>query len=150
MNVVPRNEYKSSVSSTGDALRSGAAGAPLATQMNGRHPLEQRVAKWEETQRKRQWEQYRQVFGVAEPMRRKMELSIVEATDFHPARNDGAPTASHQGSMHRDILLNKGRRGHVGRKFICGEGQGDGAMQGPAALARAGTIHAQFESRLGL
>lgn len=112
MNVVPTPDYKSSVSTDQkqettsnalptlpDTLRQQEGGAvPISSQLNDRHPLQSRLQNWEETQRNRQLEQYRQIFGIAEPMKRVMELEIVDRTDFNPLN---------QSSLHRDILLNK-------------------------------------------
>ena len=118
MNIVPPSNFKSNIStadegtiisnavpSLPDTFRQQQGGSvPLNTQLNDRHPLENRVKNWEETQQKRQLEQYRQLFGVAEPMKRVMELKIVEQTDFNPLSNI---TSSATSSLHRDILLNK-------------------------------------------
>lgn len=112
MNVVPPTDYKTSVSTADskqssshalealpDTFRQQEGGAiPLSSQLNDRHPLESRLQNWEQTQRSRQLEQYRQIFGIAEPMKRVMELEIVDRTDFNPLN---------QSSLHRDILLNK-------------------------------------------
>lgn len=111
MNVVPQSNFKSAVSSDQDqqhrsnavpslpdTLRQQAGGAvPLSSQMGHQHPLQSRVEGWEATQRARQLEQYRQVFGIAEPMKREMELQIVERTDFNPLRREAH-------SLHEDIL----------------------------------------------
>ncbi|CAI4271684.1 BAF_collapsed_G0003690.mRNA.1.CDS.1 [Saccharomyces cerevisiae] len=113
MNIVPQDTFKSQVStdqdksvlssavpSLPDTLRQQEGGAvPLSTQLNDRHPLESTLKNWETTQRKRQMEQYRQIFGIAEPMKRTMEMEIVNRTDFNPFSTNG--------SIHRDILLNK-------------------------------------------
>jgi proteasome maturation protein len=109
MNIVPQDTFKSQVStdqdksvlssavpSLPDTLRQQEGGAvPLSTQLNDRHPLESTLKNWETTQRQRQMEQYRQIFGIAEPMKRE----IVNRTDFNPLSTNG--------SIHRDILLNK-------------------------------------------
>ena len=114
MNVIPNSNFKSTVSSDQDTqhrsnaipalpdtLRQQAGGAvPLSSQMGNNHPLQARVEGWEETQRARQLEQYRQLFGIAEPMKRVMELEIVERTDFNPL-------STNQDSLHKDILLGK-------------------------------------------
>lgn len=112
MNIVPPSNFKSSISTdqdqktTSNAIKTlpdtfrqqeGAA-VPMTTQLNDRHPLESRLQNWEETQRNRQLEQYRQIFGIAEPMKRVMELEIVNRTDFNPLNHS---------SLHADILLNK-------------------------------------------
>lgn len=116
MSIVPKNSYKTSVSSVGDEqLASNAAPAlsdrlrpqnggstPLSSQVNGKHPLEQRLKNWDQTQHERNLQQYRQVFGVAEPLKREMELQIVENTDFNPLAS-----CANTSSLHRDILLNK-------------------------------------------
>lgn len=110
MNIVPQDNYRSSIStqqskinsnaipSLPDTFRNQLAARPLNTQLNDRHPLEGRITNWEETQYKRQLEQYRQIFGVAEPIKRVMELKIVEQSDFNPLNST---------NIHRDILLNK-------------------------------------------
>lgn len=112
MNIAPSSSYKTSISTADrketssnalaalpDTFRRQEGGAvPLSSQLSDRHPLEARLQNWEQTQRNRQLEQYRQIFGVAEPMKRVMELEIVERTDFNPLN---------QTSLHRDILLNK-------------------------------------------
>lgn len=46
-------------------------------------------------------EQYRRVFGSAEPIKREMDLQIVQSTDFVPSVLGGSS------NVHRDILLNK-------------------------------------------
>lgn len=112
MNVVPESNFRTTVStdqspetvsnalrSLPDTLRQQEGGAvPLSSQLNDRHPLENRLQNWDATQRNRQLEQYRQIFGIAEPTKRAMELELVERTDFNPLN---------QSSLHRDILLNK-------------------------------------------
>ncbi|CDO95188.1 unnamed protein product [Kluyveromyces dobzhanskii CBS 2104] len=111
MNIVPNQNFKSTVAtdkssdhqsnavaSLPDVFRDQVGARPLNTQLNDRHPLEARVRNWDETQRKRQLEQYRQIFGIAEPMKRVMELKLVESSDFNPLN---------QSNLHRDILMNK-------------------------------------------
>lgn len=73
----------------------------IASQVNGRHPLEQRVQNWEQQQQALKMEQYRRLFGQAEPIRREMDLQIVSSTDFVPQVLGGSS------NVHRDILLNK-------------------------------------------
>ncbi|CCC68274.1 hypothetical protein NCAS_0B01900 [Naumovozyma castellii] len=117
MNVVPPSNFQSTVATDKntevtsiathgalpDTLRQQQGGAvPLASQLNDRHPLQNRVTNWDQNEHKRQLEQYRQIFGIAAPMKREMELQIVDKTDFNPL-SQGA-TAS---SIHHDILLNK-------------------------------------------
>lgn len=112
MNVIPSSGFQSTVSTDQDKLHQSNAvsslpdtfrqqeggAVPLSSQLNDRHPLMMRVQSWEQTQRERQLEQYRQVFGIAEPMKRVMELEIVQNTDFNPLNSS---------NIHQDILLNK-------------------------------------------
>lgn len=113
MRIVPDNNQQSSVSTTtfGEVAQSAPAlqdtfkaqQGPLsiASQLNNRHPLEGRVQNWEDTQHNTRLEMYRRVFGAGEPIKRTMELNIIEASDFRPAVLGGAD------SMHKDILLNR-------------------------------------------
>ena len=116
MNIVPPRNFPSAVStdndhqnlsnavkSLPDTFRQQQGGAlPLSTQLNDRHPLESHLQRWEDTQYRRQLEQYRQVFGIAEPMKRVMELELVKSTDFNPLSD-----ITQNSSIHRDILMNK-------------------------------------------
>src|ERR1700678_1730714 len=49
------------------------------------HPLESRLKKWEETQDALKMEGYRRTFGIAEPIRRGMELKITREGEWRPA-----------------------------------------------------------------
>ncbi|CCH59275.1 hypothetical protein TBLA_0B04380 [Henningerozyma blattae CBS 6284] len=122
MNIVPQNNNLSSINSTSttesnkqttkeqtaaklfslpDRLRDNQGGAvPLTTQLNDRHPLEARLNNWEDTQFNRQMNQYRQIFGISEPMKKIMDLKLVENTHFNPLNNNAQ-------NIHKDILLNK-------------------------------------------
>ena len=73
----------------------------MASKINNRHPLEARISGWEQTQHETKLETYRRVFGSGEPIKRTMELEIVDATDYKPSVLGGSD------SMHRDILMNK-------------------------------------------
>lgn len=84
-----------------DTLRAQEGPLNIASKLNNRHPLESRIQNWEKTQQDTRMETYRRVFGAGEPIRRTMELNIVEATDFKPLVLGGSDT------LHRDILLNR-------------------------------------------
>lgn len=113
MRLVPENKQLSSVNTTAfgevsentpalqDTLRAQKGPLNIASQINDRHPLELRIQNWESTQSDTRLEMYRRVFGAGEPIKRAMELSIIDATDFKPQILGGPD------SMHRDILLNK-------------------------------------------
>jgi proteasome maturation protein len=99
-----------------DTLRSrlGATSAPsnLSTsstpkpQLQSSHPLEARLVQWRETQDKLKMEMLRRQFGIAEPIRRGMELKIAKEGEWRPAVLGGAS------GVHRDIL--EGRDTEIG------------------------------------
>ncbi|RCI09344.1 hypothetical protein L249_3695 [Ophiocordyceps polyrhachis-furcata BCC 54312] len=63
------------------------------------HPLEARLRKWEATQHELRMASLRRTFGIAEPVRREMELKMVRKGDWRPAElRSGLP------SVHEDIL----------------------------------------------
>ncbi|CUM64651.1 uncharacterized protein PRCAT00002260001 [Priceomyces carsonii] len=113
MRVVPEESKATSISSTSfgepashapglqDILKSQEGPLNLASKINGRHPLESRIENWEKTQHETKLDSYRRIFGAGEPIKRTMELEIVDATDFKPSVLGGPD------SMHKDILLNK-------------------------------------------
>ena len=47
-----------------------------ANKLNVKHPLEDRLKGWEEQQERMRMEGLRRVFGIAEPVRRGMEMRI--------------------------------------------------------------------------
>ena len=146
MSIVPKGHQDrvstsqgvtSNAASLPDTLRMQEGGAvPLSSQLNDRHPLMHRVQNWEETQHRRQLEQYRYIFGLAEPMRRMMEIGIVDATDFNPVSQG-------QSSIHRDILMNK--ETSVDWEDIYPENNGllSGNMVGD-------DVHTQIERKVGI
>lgn len=84
-----------------DALRTQQGPLNIASKLNNRHPLESRVQNWDATQQETKLEMYRRVFGAGEPIKRTMELNIVDMTDCKPEVLGGSDT------LHRDILLNR-------------------------------------------
>lgn len=113
LRIVPESSQPSAVDSTKfgegapsapgiqDILRSDEGPLSIGSKINNRHPLENRIQNWETTQHELKLEQYRRIFGAAEPIKRTMELKIVEQTDFVPNSLGNAS------NVHRDILLNK-------------------------------------------
>lgn len=71
--------------------------APAAQAVSGAHPLEHRVCNWDQAQQDAKFDAYRRNFGAAEPIRRTMELKIV----------DHNPSPFQSGNLHADILRNK-------------------------------------------
>jgi proteasome maturation protein len=79
---------------------SGSSGP--ATQVDSAHPLEARLKAWEATQESMRMESLRRTFGIAEPVRRGMELKIVRGGEWRPAVLGGG--AGGLPSVHEDIL----------------------------------------------
>ncbi|KAI1775700.1 proteasome maturation factor UMP1 [Hypoxylon cercidicola] len=76
------------------ASSSSAAAAPVS-----RHPLEARLKAWESTQENVRMESLRRTFGMAEPIRRGMELKITREGEWRPLALGGGKR-----SVHEDIL----------------------------------------------
>ncbi|KAL1977379.1 hypothetical protein VTN31DRAFT_238 [Thermomyces dupontii] len=69
------------------------------------HPLEARLKQWRATQDALKMETLRRTFGMAEPIRRQMELKIVRDSEFRPMVLGGGRSSS----VHEDILVIGGR-----------------------------------------
>jgi proteasome maturation protein len=86
-----------------DTLRYGVGPTPshltTTSTPSSRHPLEARLKAWETTQESVRMESLRKTFGMAEPIRRGMELKVVASGEWRPvALGGGVP------SVHEDIL----------------------------------------------
>merc|ERR1711939_539688 len=68
------------------------------------HPLESRLAKWRTQQESLKMELLRRQFGIAEPVKRQMELGIVRAGEWQPACLGGVTNGA---SVHADILAGR-------------------------------------------
>ncbi|GAP87359.2 putative proteasome maturation factor [Rosellinia necatrix] len=103
-----------------DVLRQGlnpAATAPAPASASSstppapvsRHPLEARLRAWEATQESLRMESLRRTFGMAEPIRRGMELKITREGSWRPACLGGrpGPTGVGSASVHEDILMGR-------------------------------------------
>ncbi|KAH0597380.1 hypothetical protein MHUMG1_04758 [Metarhizium humberi] len=117
MRIVPANSNPESFTHTShtssapsapgvhDTLRHGVGQSPYdaaANKPSSAHPLEARLKNWEATQEAVRMESLRRTFGIAEPVRRGMELKIVRDGEWRPlALGNGLA------SVHEDIL--KGR-----------------------------------------
>ncbi|CAK3927103.1 proteasome maturation factor UMP1 [Lecanosticta acicola] len=71
-----------------------------STSIASAHPLESRLANWRSQQEALKMELLRRQFGIAEPVKRQMELAIVRAGEWQPAALGGRGTAG----LHADIL----------------------------------------------
>ncbi|ODV59840.1 Ump1p [Ascoidea rubescens DSM 1968] len=112
LRIIPENSQLSSINNQeggessysapglNDLFKNGGPSS-LSDKINDRHPLENQIKNWESTQLDLKMEQYRRLFGLAEPLKRTMELEIVNRIDFRPEILGGTS------NLHRDILLNK-------------------------------------------
>ncbi|CAG8955676.1 hypothetical protein HYFRA_00010941 [Hymenoscyphus fraxineus] len=86
-----------------DTLRAGVGpttSTSLTSAPDSSHPLESRLKNWEATQEALKMEGLRRTFGIAEPIRRGMELKVVRDGSWRPAVLGG----SARGGVHEDIL----------------------------------------------
>lgn len=88
-----------------DTLRAGVGPDPFASAKDSAepasaHPLESRLKRWESTQENMRMEVLRKTYGVAEPIRRGMELKITQQGEWRPMALGGGSSAS----VHEDIL----------------------------------------------
>ncbi|ORY13694.1 integral membrane protein DUF92-domain-containing protein [Clohesyomyces aquaticus] len=93
-----------SASSTSSTTTTTSSNQPI--QLSSAHPLEARLVQWRQTQDKLKMEMLRRQFGIAEPVRRGMELKITGAGEWRPQMLGGAS------GVHRDIL--EGRDTEIG------------------------------------
>ncbi|KAJ4367645.1 hypothetical protein N0V83_007230 [Neocucurbitaria cava] len=90
--------------STAPSVSTSSSTAPIALQ--SAHPLEARLTQWRDTQDRLKMEMLRRQFGIAEPVRRGMELKIATAGEWRPAALGGSS------GVHKDIL--EGRDCEIG------------------------------------
>ncbi|TQS31433.1 hypothetical protein Golomagni_08283, partial [Golovinomyces magnicellulatus] len=87
-----------------DTLRHGVGPAVQNTDSPASaHPLEARLKSWEATQEALRMESLKRTFGMAEPIRRGMELKIVRDGEWRPMALGGSGLRS----VHEDILQGK-------------------------------------------
>ena len=95
---------RSRLAQTSTPATASTSSKPL--ELQSAHPLEARLVQWRETQDKLKMEMLRRQFGIAEPIRRGMELKTVREGEWKPAVLGGSA------GVHRDIL--EGRDCEVG------------------------------------
>lgn len=111
LRIVPQHSNPSSHAHTSsapsapsihDTLRHGIGPSPLdaaASRPASAHPLEARLRAWEATHDALRMHSLRRTFGIAEPVRRAMELKMVRDGEWRPmALGPALP------SVHEDIL----------------------------------------------
>jgi proteasome maturation protein len=117
LRIVPEQSHESSFSHLGertkgapsapglhDTLRAGVGPSPLsADKPASAHPLESRLKAWEATQQNLRMEMLRRTYGIAEPVRRGMELKITRDGNWRPMALGGGG----MGSVHEEILTGR-------------------------------------------
>ncbi|KAF2217333.1 hypothetical protein CERZMDRAFT_89808 [Cercospora zeae-maydis SCOH1-5] len=93
---------RSNLSLSTPAPKTTASGSNPTLQSS--HPLENRLANWRAQQDTLKNELLRRQFGIAEPVKRQMELAIVRAGEWRP-KVLGAGTAG--SGLHADILMGR-------------------------------------------
>jgi proteasome maturation protein len=104
----------------------------VASRINGQHPLQTRLSKYDDAQNEIRMENIRRVVGPGEAIRRTMELEFVKKTGYIP-NIMGGPSRVHQ-----DILENRETR--VDWEDIYKEEQG---------ISNLG-LHSEMRKRMGL
>lgn len=99
MNVVPPTSSAHIETPLGADI--SAVPQPAAQNFNGSHPLEQRVANWRANEEAFKMQLLQRSQGAAEPIRRQMEIQLVEKSTFVP-EIVGGPS-----NLHLDILRNQ-------------------------------------------
>ncbi|UNI21662.1 hypothetical protein JDV02_007634 [Purpureocillium takamizusanense] len=138
MRIVPSSAHASSFSHTAshtssapsapgvhDTFRHGVGPSPhdaAAGKPASAHPLEARLKGWEATQEALRMESLRRTFGIAEPVRRGMELKMVREGEWRPIALGGGLPSVHEDILHgrddmiswEDIFTGEETRGVVG------------------------------------
>ncbi|MCJ1358183.1 MAG: hypothetical protein MMC33_008181 [Icmadophila ericetorum] len=81
----------------------GCNSTPLPP-LTSSHPLEARLARWRSTQESLKMAGLRRTFGIAEPVRRGMELKIVREGEWRPVCLGGSA------GVHGDVLEGRDER----------------------------------------
>jgi proteasome maturation protein len=105
-------------SETNAPVSSASGSSIAAAPIDSAHPLEARLKAWQATQESLRMESLRRTFGIAEPVRRGMELKIVRDGEWRPAVLGGG--AGGLPSVHEDIL--RGRDESVTWEDVYGGG----------------------------
>ncbi|KAK4158241.1 proteasome maturation factor UMP1 [Chaetomidium leptoderma] len=88
-----------------DTLRAGVGPSAFAADKPASgHPLEARLKSWEATRDALRMETLRRAYGVAEPVRRQMELKITRDGQWKPMALGGLNSSGGLGSVHEEIL----------------------------------------------
>ncbi|KAK3319214.1 proteasome maturation factor UMP1 [Apodospora peruviana] len=86
-----------------DTLRAGVGPSPHDTSSSvSAHPLEARLKAWEATRESLRMETLRRAYGMAEPIRRGMELKITRDGEWRPMA-----LSAGNASLHEEILAGR-------------------------------------------
>ncbi len=106
--VAARTQGAPSAPGVHDTLRQGVgpsleipSSSAAVAAVESAHPLEARLKAWEGTQEGLRMEMLRRTYGIAEPVRRGMELKITGQGEWRPA---ALAAGSAVPSVHEDIL----------------------------------------------
>ncbi|KAI1074658.1 proteasome maturation factor UMP1 [Whalleya microplaca] len=112
---LPKSTSAPSAPGVYDTLREGLGPSPHhsspqsttadSTPPVSRHPLEARLRAWEATQEGVRMASLRKTFGMAEPIRRGMELKIAREGEWRPLALGGG--AARTSGVHVDVLRGK-------------------------------------------
>ncbi|PGH26879.1 hypothetical protein AJ80_01461 [Polytolypa hystricis UAMH7299] len=121
-----------------DLLRSSLTSPPPSSTntstTSSPHPLESRLLQWRKTHDAMKMESLRRVYGIAEPVRRGMELKIVREGQWKPAALGGGKTDN----IHEEILALGGREAEVSWEDVFSADD----------LREPATFHDEMEHRL--
>ncbi|CAK7264651.1 hypothetical protein SEPCBS119000_001106 [Sporothrix epigloea] len=96
---------KVAAASTNGSKSASATATGSSVQLDSAHPLEARLKQWEATRENLRMEMLRRTFGIAEPVRREMELKITRDGEWRPlALGSAGPGSALLPSVHEDIL----------------------------------------------
>ncbi|KAG6019033.1 hypothetical protein E4U41_003436 [Claviceps citrina] len=150
MRIIPANSHPDTFTHTShrssapsapgihDTLRHGVGQSPYDAQANkpsSAHPLEARLKSWEATQQAARMESLRRTFGMAEPIRRGMELKIVRDGEWRPLALGGGALPS----VHEEIL--RGREDMITWEDVFVTAEETRAVPG---------VHDEMEKKLGI
>ncbi|KAF1943230.1 UMP1-domain-containing protein [Clathrospora elynae] len=81
---------RSRLAQTSPVSASASSSSTVPVALQSAHPLEARLVQWRDTQDRLKMEMLRRQFGIAEPVRRGMELKIAGAGEWRPAALGGS------------------------------------------------------------
>lgn len=110
-----------------------ASAASTTAQPSSTHPLESRLLAWRTQQQDLKMEMLRRHYGIAEPIKRQMELQIVSAGEWRPAA-----LGAGQGSANVHTQILEGRDCEITWEDI---------YTGEAGEALPLDFHSEIESR---